>query len=235
MDTWEEFIKGPSERAIGLFRSEYDRTGNPGTLMNLGLAYLDLGRTKDARGTFEHLLQTGHYEPTEKTLILVGVNEWLLGDYSNALGAWKRSLSTHYTDEAGGVSGASALWYGALRSGDVTLAKTAERRLRKLWSRGKVLALDKTWPGSIAIAGYILGDVLGEALLECKCDHAILEIRRLCRVNFWVGVKSLDMNSAATWFHKALACDKRAILEYEYFLARWEYNRLTSEVVSSPE
>ena len=88
------------------------------------------------------------------------------------------------------------------------------------------------WPGTQAIAGFLLAEVsIDEFLDKWKCDIDPLECRRLCRANFWVGMTFLGSSEerAIEHFKKAFTGGSIAILEYEYFLAKWEYSRITGE------
>ena len=227
MDDWQLLLDGRSEEALLAFKAAALRHPSTGTLNNLGLALLDLGRFKEAVEVFmrarahEMKAQT----TSETTLVNLGISHWCDSDRSAALRDWELSLNTIYADEAGGVQGPAMLWFGATEVGDMSQTELALKVLKKLW-KPRVLS-SHSWPGPVAIAGFLLGEVKEEKFIQGWSDaNPMLEVRRRCKVHFWAGAKSEETILAAEHFR--LACsDRAAILEPEFFLARYLYAQHT--------
>lgn len=228
---WDELKAGRVSVAIELLRAEFEANGSIPTLFNLSLALLDAGRLQDALTTLEriHEMERLSSSTSEITLANLGVVEWLLGNQGRAIELWKWSTESTYADSAGGVLGPALVWYGAKHVGDAVSSDAAVNDLRRLWKIRDVHTV-KNWPGPIGIAGYILGKVPDDLFLNTwKTNNPILESRRRCRVEFWAGVKARSVGAARSHFENACDTNRVAILESEYFLARWENARARVE------
>ena len=230
-DTFDEFLHGSSREAVARFRAEYERTKDVFVLNNLGLALLDVADWQQARDVYATLKgKKEHVSDFE--LIGLGMAEWFMGHEVEAIQWWREACEADYTDAAGAIDGPLVLWYAGQRLGDEKLVKESLNKLKKFWKVQDYRIFSK-WPGTIAIAGFLLGKVPANMFLyEWKWPN--LEDRRLCRANFWVGMKHLedgDETAGAAYFKSAFSGAKIAILEYEYFLAKWEYS-LTREPVN---
>lgn len=232
-NSWERFIEGSSEEGAELFRKEYEQTQEKGALYNLGLALMDMERFDEARDVYCRILEMEEREDSvgEGTLIYLGMTEWMKKNPTEAIGTWKKSFHTPYVEAGAGLAGHSMVWYGAIRTGDEKLKQREEKAIKRLW---KVPDPDKLtyWPGPFAIAGYILGQVSAETFLNrWKESHPIIEARRLCRANFWAGVRESNVIESRRHFHHSFSRSKVGILEFEYFLAKWEWKRLSPSSV----
>jgi len=228
MDMWERFIKEPSSKLVSLLGQQYKQTGDLPTLYNLGLAVLDIGDWQRAYEIYQR--HRGLIDFTgEGEFINLGLTQWFMGDHKGAIGYWQQSLETQYTnDPVGPINGLLILWYAGQRLADDRLTKELLKKLKRFWKVQDYRVFSE-WPGTIAIAGFLLDSVPEDVFLN-QWKWGNLENRRLCRANFWVGMKYLDKSrdEAAKHFNAAFST-KIAILEYEYFLAKWEYSKLTGE------
>jgi tetratricopeptide (TPR) repeat protein len=221
LSEWELLTQGHTEAALQAFRETYRTTSSRGALQNVALALFDLNRFNEAIDLFKTLRENelNDNNTSELTLVDLGISRWCLGDRSGALIDWEASLDTAYADEAGGVLGPTMLWFGATMTGDRVREEKAVKRLRKIW-KPRVLT-SHAWPGPVAISGFLLGHVDEERFLyEWTQDHPVLEARRRCKAYFWAGVKQREQAIAKEFFRLASA-DRDAILEPEFFLARW--------------
>ena len=221
-DLWDQFIEGPRGRFVESFRQNYEtRKGLP-YLYNLGIALMDSNQFEEARDVFARLagLEADSNLVSDATLIRLGTAEWFLGNPGKAISNWLKSLEADYGDEAGGIGAAACVWYAGIRTGDKKLIAKSEKALRRL-SKRRLPASRDCWPGPIAIAEFLLDEIQPDSLLVMKARDQTLESRRLCRVNFWMGIRSNKPQLAQAMFLRA--CQSRvAILEDEYFLASWE-------------
>jgi tetratricopeptide (TPR) repeat protein len=231
MDIWEKFINNPSKMCISLFEEEYRKTGDLPTLYNHNLVLLDIGDWPRAKSNYETIIKKSE-SSCDAHFIRIGMTDWFLGNITIAINYWKRACSAVYVDSVGAIDGPIVLWYAGQCLRDEKLAKESVKRMKKYWTVTDYTKIVK-WPGTIAIAGFLLDQVpIDDFLVKWKWEGPEpLEIRRLCRAHFWVGMKLLGQNQeqAIKHFKAAYSADKRAILQYEYFLAKWEYARLTGQ------
>jgi len=229
-ETWNLFFNSPSEQFVELFKKEFERTNQAPDLTNLGTVYLDTNRIQEARDAFRRALEMDKQARTvELTFTLLGISEWFLGNFNEAIKLWEQSLDAQFADEAGGVEGPALMWYGALRTENPKLKARAEKLVGRFWKIKDPTTLN-FWPGPVAVAGYILDRVDTHTFLNVwQCENRTLELRRLCRANFWTGVKCDVPQTAREFFEEAFTNSKVAILEPEYFLAKWEFQRLSAK------
>jgi hypothetical protein len=230
MNTWIEFMTRPSEHVVALFKKEYDESGDPYKLRNLVLALVDAGKWQCA-----YELSGKCYAETGSNcdfdLILMGLCQWFLSQENAAIELWRTAMDAEYTDICGAIDSPLILYYAGRRLGDQTIVDDSLKALKRFW-RIRDHTKVKRWPGTPAIAGYLIGAVPGTIVLnEWKQEIQPLEYRRQCRVNFWMGVTLLGRpeEEAASFFKSAFTANKIGVLQYEYFLAKWEYSRLTGQ------
>jgi len=226
LEDWQIFLDGRVAEALSVFQEKYRQTGCRGTLGNCALALLDLERYGDAIVVLEEVRQAEVREnlSADLTLVELGIARWCAGDKANALRDWEASLGTDYADSAGGVQGPAVLWFGALKTGERHLEEKALKLLKKFW-KPRIMQASK-WPGPIAIAGFILGDVDERRFVQLWTqDQPILEARRKCKALFWSGVKQSDRALARNYF-AAAGADRHAVLEPEFYLARWALHEM---------
>ncbi len=214
---------------VRLFQEEYEETGDSGVLNNLIIALLDVGDWKQAKSVCERVINESEYS-CDSGFIRIGMGDWFMGNESSAIDYWQQAVDAEYVDAVGPIDGPLILRYAGQRLDDDKLVKNSLKKLKKFWKVKDYRAFDE-WPGTIAIAGFLLDEVPANVFLhEWKWGN--LEDRRLCRANFWVGMKCLeegDEQTAIAYFKAAFSGPKIAILEYEYFLAKWEFSRLTKQ------
>jgi len=165
----------------------------------------------------------------ESDFIMKGITQWFQGDVASAIESWRQSMDAPYADKAGSINGPLALWYASRQLADEKLRDFSERELKRYW-RVRDYRSVTGWIDSLAIAGFVLRQVPAEVFLsDWKADICAMESRRLTRVHFWVGMVTFNQSAAAAHFREAFSRDRIGILEYEYFLAKGEYSRLTGE------
>lgn len=231
MIKFTDLINDSKTKAIQILQNEYNQTGDFSILFNLNLILLDNGSWQRVKENCEIIIKESK-ESHELDFIILGMAEWFMGNQMSAVNFWMRSMDTEYTDLAGAINGPLIIWYAGYRLKEDKLIQISLRKLASFWKAKDCRKIMK-WPGTRAIAGFLLDYIPKEEfLVKWKCDGPeVLEVRRLCRAHFWVGMKLLDQNQeqAIKHFKAAYSADKRAILEYEYFLAKWEYARLTDQ------
>lgn len=224
---WDLLIEGNTVAAIQLFEAEFEKTGQPSHLFNMALGLLDLGQLERARDCFLKVIRLADVT-VESHAVFLGTVQWMMGQTSQAVESWRRGQAAEFRDAAGGISSATALWYAATRLGDSELKSDAARILKRFWPVKDVRGRSR-WPGEKAIAGYILGIVQAEDFLEkWTVENHTLESRRLCRAYFWVAVadRGLSNLEKSNYLRLASTRSRRAILEYEFFLSRWELSHI---------
>jgi len=230
-DMWERFMNSPSLDCLDLFENEYKNSGELGDLHNHNLVLMDVGRWEQVKQNCTRIIKEAKYS-YEVDFIEAGIAEWFLGDKSSAIQYWKKSLRTQFAACPGAPDGTLILWYAGQLLDDNKLVTQSMKKIKQYW-KVQDYSEFKGWMGPVAIAGFIMDKVPVDIFLnEWKLEESTgLEARRFCRAHFWVGMKLLDQNQeqAIKHFKAAYSADKRAILEYEYFLAKWEYARLTGQ------
>jgi hypothetical protein len=231
MDNWEEFMNKPSAECITLFENEYKRTGDLPTLYNHNLVLMDINEWRTARENFKIIIRKSEYS-CDAYLIRMGMIDWFAGNIASAIDFWNQACNAEFTDSIGAIDGPLVLWYAGRYLKDKKLLGDSQKKLKKFWKVTDYRKIVK-WPGTIAIAGFLLDQVPGDDfLVKWKWLAAeALEHRRLCRTHFWIGIKLLEQNAeqAIRHFKAAYSANKIGILQYEYFLAKWEYARLTKQ------
>lgn len=229
-DIWTKFMNVSSLEGVRLFQEEYKTTGDISVLNNLILALMDIGDWVQAKSICEKVINESEY-CHESDFIRIGMIDWFTGKVSSAIDCWEKSIDAEYTDRAGAINGPLILWYAGKELCDDNLVKESLNKLKRFW-KVKDYRIINDWVGSIAIAGFLLGKVPDNIFLnKWSCDIDALESRRLCRAHFWVGMMLLDKSKdeASKYFRLSFSRNKIGILEYEYFLAKWEYSRLKGE------
>lgn len=226
---FSKLIDEPTNGAILLLEDEYKQTGDIPTLRNLNFMLMDMGNWQYAKSNWEKIIEESEHI-IDGDLIDIGMVNWFTGNELTAIDFWKRACDAEYTDAAGAIDGPLILWYAGQRLGDQKLVNKSLKKLKRFWRVKEYRLFAKEWPGTTAIAGFLLDKVPEDVFLnDWKWSPEPLEYRRLCRANFWVGMKELDKSEdkANQHFKTAFSANKIGILEYEYFLAKWEYSRLT--------
>jgi len=235
MDTWETFMSKPSIECIDLFENEYKKSGDLPTLRNHNMVLMDIGEWQKAKSNYAKIIDEDEYSH-DSDYIMFGMTEWFLGNISSAIDFWRRSLNTQYAACPGAPDTPLLLWYAGQRLGDTKLIKESLKKLKRYWKVKDYRAFSG-WMGTVAIAGFLMDKVPVNVFLyewEDK-EKGAIEDRRFCRANFWVGMKKLEGSAekAVEHFKTAFSKNKIAILEYEYFLAKWEYSRLTKQNIAN--
>ncbi len=123
-----------------------------------------------------------------------------------------------YTDAAGGVEAPCLAWFAGQSLHRPELVDSAVRFLKRRLRSKQAQA----WPG--VIAQFILGRLPEEELFLEASKSEPLRKRRLCKAEFWAGVvagAAGDGPKATARLHSAARCE--ALLEVEYYLARYEH------------
>jgi hypothetical protein len=224
-----DLLCGPKSEAIQALQNEHNRTGDLPTLRNLNMLLMDIGEWQRTKTNCTKIIEEEKYS-NDGDYITLGMADWFMGDKTSAIDSWKQAVNAQYVDAAGPIDGPLILWYAGQRLGDEKLVKESLKKLKRFWKVQDYRVFSE-WPGTIAIAGFLLDEVPANVFLhEWKWGN--LEDRRICRANFWLGMKCLeegDETTAAAYFKSAFSGPKIAILEYEYFLAKREFSRLTKQ------
>ena len=231
---WDRFMDTPSIECLDLFENEYKKSGELGDLYNHNLVLIDIGKWQKAKNNCMKMINERECS-CEDDFIEMGMMEWFLGNTSSAIDYWRQSLNTQYAACPGAPDTPLVLWYAGQRLSDEKLVKQSLNKLKHYWKVPNYRALSD-WRGTVSIAGLLMDKVPAAVFLHDWKDgeEGSLEDRRLCRAKFWAGMKCLicdDEATAIAFFKSAFSGGKIAILEYEYFLAKWEYSRITGENV----
>lgn len=174
-----------------------------------GLALLELKRWPQAARTFEEAPDAAQ---SGTLLELAGAARWLAGEREAAVERWISALDAGYDGPAGRLKPPALLVYAGTRLGDDRYVLRGKRLLTKGW-KPKV---SRIWPGPVA--GFLLGQVDEESLLQDGYDDPDLEARRLASAHFWA---ALTNPQKAREYYEAAAAPE-GVLEVEHHLAHSE-------------
>jgi lipoprotein NlpI len=222
-DPWEFVKLGQNQAAINAYSLSYDQDGRPSHLYNRGLVHLIAENYDEALNDFRlvtSLKKSTHM--ADNDYIYQGVCYWYLNRPSEAVDAWRQSMTAPYTDAAGGVETPALLLYAAERLHDEQLQKEALQLLRK-HARRKLGA----WPGMIV--PFLLGKIDAIALSQSvkAARNTTLEGRWQCQADFYVALQALRLDDWEGFRMGMKQCAESSygLLEQEYYLARWETKR----------
>jgi HPt (histidine-containing phosphotransfer) domain-containing protein len=176
-----------------------------------GLALLELRRYADAARTFE---EAPDVNQSGTLLEMAGAARWLAGDKEQGVERWITALDAGYDGVASKLKPPALLIYAGTRLADERYVMRGTRLLAKAW-KPKVA---RVWPGPVA--GFLLGHVGLQSLLEEGYSDPELEARRLSSAHFWAALK--DPEHALDHYRSATASEGAAVLEVEHHLARGE-------------
>jgi lipoprotein NlpI len=241
MDPWDHMKNGNFSGSIEAYSLVLKEKVTTFNLFNRALAFINSGDLSAALRDMEEAELIYCEDPyhkknnhlTDSYRNFIGVVHWIAGNPSLALTVWGDLLTDHesrkisYTDAAGGVESPCLAWLAGKTQDDSGTVMRAERFLKKRLRAKQATA----WPG--AIAQYLLGNLSEEELLELSAAAPSLATRHQCQANFWVGMVA-NLVGEHTKATKALlaASESGALLDEEFYLAQYEYKKLTSGVSS---
>lgn len=192
---------------------EYAETKSEPSLRNKAIALLNLKKYHDVLAIAGELIRITNGR-SDSDYMLAGIANWLLDNYTEAIEIWQKGLNTKYTDAAGGIEVPALLYYAAVRRNDKKLEKEAIKLLKKRC--GSKISLN--YPGSIA--GYILGRISKDELLNSYGSFEKLKTRIFCKAHFYIAVNSLKNGDEEMFYENLKKCiENESYLEYEYFIA----------------
>jgi lipoprotein NlpI len=185
-----------------------------------GHVYLEMGDYSAAIEDFEQMIAiTPPKFMGDLYYLFPGICYWYLGQPAETVELWRKSLTTPYTDAAGGVIPPALLLYAAERLDDGELRQEAMRLLRK-HARRKLTE----WPG--AIVPFLLGKI-DETELEKRLEVAEVEPLRSrwqCQADFFIALRALREGDEMKFqaYMRRCAENVHGYSEPEHYLARWE-------------
>lgn len=219
MSCWD-FIKqkdfyGACKRAD----EEYAETKSEPSLRNKAIALLNLKKYDDVLDIADELIRITDGR-SDSDYMLAGITNCLLDNYTEALEILKKGLNTKYTDAAGGVDVPALLYYVAVRLNNKKIEKEAITLLKKRCKSRVSL----NYPGFIA--GYILGRISEDELLNSYASFETLKTRILCKAYFYIAVNNLKNGDEEMFYENLKKCvEKESYLEKEYFIAVGELDK----------
>jgi hypothetical protein len=174
-----------------------------------GLALLELKRWPQAARTFEEAPDAAE---SGTLLELAGAARWLAGERETAVERWISAMDAGYEGPAARLKPPALLVYAGTRLGDDRYVLRGTRLLTKGW-KPKV---QRIWPGPVA--GFLLGLIDEQSLIEDGYDDPDLEARRLASAHFWAALR----NPQKAMQHYEAAARPEGVLEVEHHLANGE-------------
>jgi HPt (histidine-containing phosphotransfer) domain-containing protein len=179
-----------------------------------GLALLELKRWAEAARTFEEAPDAGQ---SGTMLEFAGAAHWLAGEREKGVERWIAALDAGYEGPASRLKPPALLVYAGTRLGDERFVLRGNRLLTKSFKP----KIQRIWPGPVA--GFLIGKIDEQTLLEDGYDDPDLEARRLAAAHFWAALK--NPQKAREHYEAAIAGEGAAVLEVEHHLSHGELSR----------
>lgn len=199
--SWDIMRSGDEARAISQMQEylaeewnpEYKMASCTGEAIELGAAYLWLGRYSDAAKNFDRFNEQFPNQHTS-TYEMAGVAKWCLNEHQTAIREWRQGLHCDYADTAGlGINSSLLLFFASIFApGTVSRSEVEE-----------ILEQKAADPRSeeMPLVQFVLGEIQEQQLRE-KCDLSIFDRtdkryaedieERHWRADFWLGVLEYD-------------------------------------------
>lgn len=198
--------------------AEFARSGDLFPLRNKVFALLQLNKFKETTSLVQRIIDENQGS-TDSDFIFLGVARWLDLDHNGAIQAWHSGKHSKYTDAAGGLEIPMLLLFAATKLGDEALRKQALKSIEKL-ARAKSAV---NWPGPLA--RYLMELGSEQELIASINPKPILHEKQKCQVDFYLGVKSLQIGDQAGFRKSMIACagsDIVSATKPEFHLAKGE-------------
>lgn len=142
---WQLLRHGENEEALRRMREAYAHDQGPSYVMDLGVAYLWLGRYDAA---WEHFNGANRKEPKRYDVYygMAGAAKWCLDERDVAIRQWQVGCDCEYADGAGGVGAPLHLFIASLLAPELFARSDAEKLLTVRADDPRV----ECWPGPIA-------------------------------------------------------------------------------------
>jgi len=216
---WSLIKQKKFEEACKKADEDYEESNDEHHLRNKTAALFNLKRYQEVLELSTELIRITEGR-SDGDYISAGIANWLLNKPNDAVEIWKAGLNTKYTDAAGGVEIPSLMYYASVKLKDYNIEKEAVKLLKRR-VRSKVSI---NFPGSIA--GYILGKINEEELLNSYMSFPNLRTRILCKSYFYIAVSYLKKGDKEAFYKNLQRCiENETYLEDEYFLAIEELDR----------
>jgi tetratricopeptide (TPR) repeat protein len=228
MNAWQKLRSGKTAEALADMIAQHSRdASNPSTTIQLGIAYMWLGRWEQAWSHFDEFIEHNSVS-TDIMPKFAGTAMWCAGRRESAIEEWKRGLEADYMDASGGVTIPLHLYFAAAACPTLLNIAEIERQIRQV-----LLAKGNEYPG---LLGCVALGELGrtEALqIAAECDpHGTQQHQ--WEIAFWEGVhflvsgrkqdflKEMDLVANVSWedFDRNETDFIDRIWSSEFFLAR---------------
>ena len=217
--SWDLIEQNEFELACKKAEEEYIDTKSEFHLRNKNIALLNLKKYNEVLETAKEIIEITNGK-SDSDYIVAGISSWLVGDKREAIQIWKDGLNAPYTDAAGGVEVPLLLYFASVILSNESLEKEATNLLKKKYKSRK----STNFPG--AIAGYVLGRINEEEMLDICSEMLALKNRAMCKAYFYIAAKNLKCGNKIQYFENLQKCVKhKNYLEEEYFLAVEELER----------
>lgn len=229
MDPWQLIKDGRYSEAVDAYTQQLAEARTVSSFRNRAIAYLNLDQLDHAMADYESAERIDQSR-SDGNLKSIGVVHWLAGREADAVRAWAKAVrllernEIQYTDGAGGVQSPCLLWFAGGRLKDVTLQDSAISMLRTLLKGRRA----NNWPGPIG--RLLLKQADAETLRSSVSSVPVLRERELCQAEFYISVQTLDDGRQLyiDGLRRAIG-QSVALLENEFYLARFELRRAMSE------
>jgi hypothetical protein len=199
---------------------EYKNSRSAMSLGERAIALMNLKKYKEALNDYFEFGRINN-KNSDWEYIGAGVAYWLMDNYEEAIKTWKQGLGKAYTDAAGGIQIPCLMLFASAYINNDLLKTEAVKLIKNKWKTKQAQA---NFPGSIA--GYLLGEINEQSLLDSLSSQPVLRNRQMCKAKFYIGVSCL-LNGDKDGFLKYMQQSKmtQAFIEEEYYLSIGEIDK----------
>lgn len=217
---WDLIKQKRFDEAYKVADEEYKKTNSERSLGNRAIVLMNLKKYNEALEDYLEFRKINKFN-SDWEFTSAGSVYWILEKHLEAIKMWREGLNKPYTDAAGGVQIPCLLYYAAVSLKNEDLEKEAINLLKKKFKTKKTKI---NFPGSIA--GYIIGKIDEENLMNSLSDQTILRERQLCKVTFYIAINCLKAGHIERFYKLLEECRfSNAYLEDEYYLAISELDK----------
>jgi tetratricopeptide (TPR) repeat protein len=231
-DSWDVLRRGDVSHAMQQMRENHEKEGSTSCAMELGVAYLWLGRNESALDVFDDYNRR-YPNHVDCTYDMAGAAQWRLGRPDEAIASWRIGVDCDFKDAAGlGVRPALLLFFAAAIQSDASLRDDAEAILAERVLDPRI----SSWPGPVA--QFLLGDVDERGLRALCPEKPFIDETPMNEwlADFYVGVAERSKGSMNEYQDAMKRCAELSWEDYdqdqglflskmwspEFFLAQYE-------------
>jgi lipoprotein NlpI len=204
MNSFDLILQGNYEEGIKQADISFNATKWNGEVYNKIIALLNLGKYTDAYNECKLLLKLTN---ENQYYVLYSLCCSMLSLHDEAMKYLELDMTGKYTDVSNGLYTLLFMYY----------INKDKKSLSKKIKKKNIME----WP--VCLAGYILDKINEDTLLHIGQNESTMRNRDLCKCYFYIYCKNMEQNKK--YLSKIMELSGNAILEPEYYLAKYEMEK----------